>query len=134
MAFTTLMLFQLFNAFNARSAVHSAFRGVFENRWLWAGVSLSVALHALVVYVPFLQVAFATVALTAWDWARCAAVASSVLWVAEAAKLLLRFMHGRNLPTEQEKMMPTQAAPAGLNQPVEQPLQRASTTHAPKVD
>ena len=65
MAFTTLMLFQLFNAFNARSDVHSAFRGLFRNRWLWAAVSLSVALHMLVIYVPFLQAAFGTVRLDA---------------------------------------------------------------------
>ena len=35
MAFTTLMLFQLFNVFNARSDEESAFRGLFDNRWLW---------------------------------------------------------------------------------------------------
>ena len=35
MAFTTSMLFQRFNAFNARLEVHSAFRGLFCNRWLW---------------------------------------------------------------------------------------------------
>ncbi|MFN0172702.1 MAG: cation-translocating P-type ATPase [Bryobacteraceae bacterium] len=90
MAFTTLMLFQLFNAFNARSDVDSAFRGLFRNRWLWGAVSLSVALHTLVIYVPFLQAAFGTVKLDGWDWARSIAVASSVLWIAEAAKFLTR--------------------------------------------
>ncbi len=94
MAFTTLMLFQIFNAFNARSPVQSAFRGLFRNRWLWAAVSLSVALHMLVIYVPFLHVAFGTVSLSGWDWARSIAVASSVLWVAELAKLLVRAYGG----------------------------------------
>ena len=70
MAFTTLVLFQLFNAFNARSDVHSAFRGVFLNRWLWAAVLVSVSLHVLVMYVPFLQSAFGTVSLGRWDWVR----------------------------------------------------------------
>ena len=37
MAFTTLMLFQLFNVFNARSDERSAFTGLFTNRWLWGG-------------------------------------------------------------------------------------------------
>ena len=46
MAFTTLMLFQLFNVFNARSDERSAFVGMFANRWLWAAVGLSLALHA----------------------------------------------------------------------------------------
>ena len=43
MAFTTLMLFQLFNVFNARSDERSAFAGSFDNRWLWAAVGLSLA-------------------------------------------------------------------------------------------
>lgn len=90
MAFTTLMLFQLFNAFNVRSEVHSAFRALFRNRWLWAAVSLSIALHTLVIYVPFLQAAFGTVSLAGWDWARAIAVASSVLWISEAAKFLTK--------------------------------------------
>ena len=34
MAFTTLMLFQLFNVFNARSDERSAFEGLFTNHWL----------------------------------------------------------------------------------------------------
>jgi P-type Ca2+ transporter type 2C len=89
-AFTSLMLFQLFNAFNARSSVHSAFRGLFRNRWLWAAVTLSIGLHMLLIYVPFLQVAFGTVRLSAGDWVRCVTVASSVLWIAEAAKFLSR--------------------------------------------
>jgi P-type Ca2+ transporter type 2C len=55
MAFTTLMLFQLFNVFNARSDEESAFRGVFSNRWLWGAVALSVMLQVCVVYTPFLQ-------------------------------------------------------------------------------
>jgi Ca2+-transporting ATPase len=99
MAFTTLMLFQVFNAFNARSPVYSAFRGMFSNRWLWAAVSLSIALHGLVIYVPFLQVAFGTVRLDGWDWARSIAVASSVLWVAEAAKFIARpsYVGGKKL-------------------------------------
>lgn len=90
MAFTTLMLFQVFNAFNARSGVHSAFRGLFGNRWLWWAVALSISLHFPVIYVPFLQTAFQTVSLSPWDWARAAAVASSVLWIVELAKFLTR--------------------------------------------
>ncbi|MBL0156184.1 MAG: cation-translocating P-type ATPase [Bryobacterales bacterium] len=96
MAFTTLMLFQVFNAFNARSEIHSAFRGLFQNYWLWSAVSISVALHALVIYIPFLQGAFGTVALSAADWARSVVVASSVLWVVEIVKYLIRRTHTRD--------------------------------------
>jgi Ca2+-transporting ATPase len=90
MAFTTLMLFQLFNAFNARSDERSAFDGLFTNRWLWGAVGLSIALHAAVVYLPFLQQAFSTTALSAGDWLTCAAVASSVLWTSELVKAARR--------------------------------------------
>jgi Ca2+-transporting ATPase len=88
MAFTTLMLFQMFNVLNARSDERSAFVGVFTNGWLWAAVGGSVALQVVVVYLPFLQRAFGTTALTAGDWALCFAVASSVLWLRELGKVI----------------------------------------------
>jgi Ca2+-transporting ATPase len=90
MAFTTLMLFQLFNAFNARSDVQSAFYGLFRNPWLWTAIGLSLGLHLAVIYVPVLQNAFSTTSLTLDDWLRCAAVASSVLWLRELSKLITR--------------------------------------------
>ncbi len=90
MAFTTLVLFQLFAVFNARSDERSAFAGLFGNRWLWGAVALSAALQVAVVYTPFLQQAFATESLSPGDWLRCATVASSVLWLREAGKLATR--------------------------------------------
>jgi Ca2+-transporting ATPase len=90
MAFTTLMLFQVFNVVNARSDTRSAFAHLFTNAWLWLAVGASLALQALVIYAPFLQRAFGTVALGAADWALCAGVASSVLWVREIDKALRR--------------------------------------------
>ncbi len=90
MAFTTLMLFQIFNVVNARSDEQSAFVHFFTNRWLWTAVGGSVALQAFVVYVPFLQSAFGTTALTGGDWIFCAGVASSVLWLREASKAIAR--------------------------------------------
>jgi Ca2+-transporting ATPase len=90
MAFTTLMLFQIFNVLNARSDEQSAFVHLVTNRWLWAAIGGSIALQVFVVYVPFLQRAFGTVALSARDWGFCVAVASSVLWLREASKLVAR--------------------------------------------
>jgi P-type Ca2+ transporter type 2C len=89
MAFTTLMLFQMFNVINARSDEQSAFVHLFRNWWLWAAIGGSLALQVLVVYVPFLQRAFGTVALTGGDWVLSVAVASSVLWLREATKLIV---------------------------------------------
>ena len=96
MAFTTLMMFQLFNVFNARSDKRSVFVGLFNNHWLWLAVGLSLLLHGAVVYIPFLQQAFATTTLTAGDWLSCAAVASSVLWLREINKVFTRAIRARH--------------------------------------
>jgi Ca2+-transporting ATPase len=85
-----LVLAQLFNCLNSRSERGSAFRGLFTNRWLWAAIALSLVLQLLVVHVPFLNRAFATMPLSIGDWALCAAMASSVLWADELKKLLVR--------------------------------------------
>jgi Ca2+-transporting ATPase len=95
MAFTTLVMFQLFNALNARSDDRSAFEGLFQNGWLWAAIGLSLLLHVAVIYMPFVQEAFSTVSLSAGDWLLCAAAASSVLWLRELNKLLARSARGQ---------------------------------------
>ena len=79
MAFTTLVFFNLFNVFNARSDEQSAFVGLFSNHWLWGAVLLSLLLQAAVIYVPFLQQAFSTVSLSPGHWSFSLTVASSVL-------------------------------------------------------
>lgn len=99
MAFTTLMLFQMFNVFNSRSDEQSAFIDLFNNRWLWLAVALSVVLQVAVIYLPGLQQAFSTVPLSLADWLLCAGVASSVLWLRELSKLVVRTSeHARILP------------------------------------
>ena len=90
MAFTTLMMFQLFNVFNCRSSWRSAFSGFFDNVWLIGAVLLSLLTHILVIYLPVLQTAFHTVPLTAADWAISTAVAATLLLLMEVAKLMLR--------------------------------------------
>jgi Ca2+-transporting ATPase len=90
MAFTTLVLAQLLNVFNARSDERSAFVGLFTNRWLWAAIGLSLVLQLLVLYAPPMQQAFGSVGLSLNDWVRCAVAASAVLWVSELYKLAVR--------------------------------------------
>ncbi|MCC6162083.1 MAG: cation-translocating P-type ATPase [Acidobacteria bacterium] len=93
MAFTTLMLFQVVNVVNARSDQQSAFVHLLTNGWLWAALGVSLALQCCVVYLPFLQRAFGTTALSGWDWLFCATVASSVLWLREMNKAITRARH-----------------------------------------
>lgn len=86
-AFTVLVLTQLFNCFNARSETASAFSTAFNNPWLWGAVALSAALQVAVVHLPFLNLAFGTVALSASQWGVCVVLASGVLWFSELRKL-----------------------------------------------
>lgn len=90
MAFTTLVLFQMFNVLNARSDEDSAFHGIFRNHWLWLAISLSLVMQAAVVYVPVLQSAFSTVSLSFGDWVFCLGVASTALWLREVSKVISR--------------------------------------------
>jgi Ca2+-transporting ATPase len=90
MVFTTVVLAQIFNAFNARSDLVSAFVRPFDNRLLWAAAALTVVLQVLVVHAPPLQRAFDTESLDVAQWAVCVALASAVLWVDEIRKLLAR--------------------------------------------
>jgi Ca2+-transporting ATPase len=90
MAFTTLMMYQLFDVYNCRSRRRSAFVGLFDNKWLFVAIAFALGTHVLVVYVPFLQTAFHTVPLSGTDWAIAAAVSSSLLIGMEIAKIVLR--------------------------------------------
>jgi P-type Ca2+ transporter type 2C len=90
MAFTTLVLAQLYNCFNARSDRASAFHQMFSNPLLWAAIAVSVALQVAVVHVPLLNDAFDTSPLSLGQWATCAALASAVLWADELRKLARR--------------------------------------------
>ena len=89
-AFCTIVGFQWFNALNSRSTHLSIIKlGVFSNRWLMVGLPVGIALQILVVYVPALQNAFHTVALSASQWGIALGVASSVLIVEEIRKAIL---------------------------------------------
>lgn len=90
MAFTTLMMYQLFDVYNCRSRRKSAFRGFLENKWLLVAIAFSLTTHVLVVYLPAMQAAFHTVPLTASDWLVAVAVSSSLLVGMEIAKIFLR--------------------------------------------
>jgi magnesium-transporting ATPase (P-type) len=90
MAFTTLVLAQLFNCFNARSERMSAFHKPFANAWLWGAVALSLLLQLAVVYLPFLNRPFGTTPLSPAGWLVCAGMASTVLLANELRKMVAR--------------------------------------------
>jgi Ca2+-transporting ATPase len=91
MAFTTFVLFQVFNAFNARVADASTFNAnFFRNRFLWVALTGTVVLQVLAVQWAPAQGIFDVEALTLADWLWATLVASSVLVLEELRKLVLR--------------------------------------------
>jgi Ca2+-transporting ATPase len=91
LAFTTFVLFQFFNIFNARSEHGSAFnRQFFTNNKLWLALVGVVASQVVVVHWGPAQTVFDTVDLSLKDWILAVAIASLVLLLEEARKLLLR--------------------------------------------
>ncbi len=94
LAFTTFVLFQFFNVFNARTERGSTFnRLFFSNGKLWLALGAVLALQVLVVHWPPAQAIFDTTALSAQDWGLALAVASSILWLDEAQKLIAKLLH-----------------------------------------
>ncbi|MDP2323265.1 MAG: HAD-IC family P-type ATPase, partial [Gammaproteobacteria bacterium] len=97
LAFTTFVLFQFFNVFNARAEYGTAFNNAFfRNRWLWLSLGMVLALHALVVHWGPAQAVFRTTDLHLADWGLAALVASSVLLLDEARKLAARLWRGQS--------------------------------------
>jgi Ca2+-transporting ATPase len=90
MTFVSLVLIQFFKAYNFRSDRHSVFERPFANKWLNRAIAWELLLLALIVYVPFLQGAFGTYALTLEDWFIIVALSFSVSPLLELAKWLER--------------------------------------------
>ncbi|MBD3361976.1 calcium-translocating P-type ATPase, SERCA-type [Candidatus Woesearchaeota archaeon] len=86
-AFTTLMMFQMFNVLNQRSEDKSIFKiGLFKNKWLWGAIGLSIALQLMIVYIPFFNSIFITVPLNLIDWLWIVLISASVLVFGEIVK------------------------------------------------
>jgi Ca2+-transporting ATPase len=91
MVFTTLCLAQMGNALAIRSDKYSLFSiGVFSNPALIGAVLLTFVLQLAVVYVPFLQDIFQTVALSPLELAVCLGASTLVFWAVEAVKWIGR--------------------------------------------
>ncbi|WP_200822607.1 cation-translocating P-type ATPase [Caballeronia arationis] len=96
MAFTTFVLFQFFNAFNARSESGSAFNArFFHNRMLWISLVGTLALQVVAVHwAPAIRF-FGTTGMAWGDWGVVIGVASTVLLFEETRKLTVRVFQRR---------------------------------------
>ena len=90
LAFTGLVLFELFNAFNCRSLGEPLSKvGLLSNRYLILGIVAALSLQMFAVYHPSMQAVFATVPLGPMDWLLLLLVAPWVIVAAEIQKRLL---------------------------------------------
>ncbi|CAA7625451.1 Calcium-transporting ATPase [Magnetospirillum sp. LM-5] len=93
LAFTTFVLFQFFNVFNARVGHESALGPqMFANAKLWVALAGVIALQAAAVHWGPAQAIFHTSDLSALQWGVAVAVASMVLVLDEARKAIGRFI------------------------------------------
>ena len=91
MAFTTFVLFQLFNVFNARVETGSAFNAhFFSNRMLWISLGAALLLQMLATQWGPATRLFGTTGMAWADWAVAAGVASWIVLLEEGRKLGLR--------------------------------------------
>lgn len=89
MALTTMVMYQLFNVFNARSETSSVFAmNPFSNRFLFFSIVLSVITQVAVIYWAPMAAIFSLVPLTLHDWAVLIPVALTVVLVVEIEKQL----------------------------------------------
>lgn len=87
--FCTMVAFEWFRAFNARSDEHTVFKqGVLSNRWLLITISVAIMLQVAVIYTPFLQVAFDTVPIGIDKWGIAILAGGSLFLIEETRKIL----------------------------------------------
>lgn len=90
-AFATLIMFELFHAFNARSLHVSIFNSrFFTNKYLFYALGGSITLMILSIHTSLGQAIFKTTPLGATEWITIVVVGSMVIWVSEIIKMLIR--------------------------------------------
>lgn len=90
MVFVALVLIQFFKAYSFRSDHYSILHRPFANYWLNRAIIWELILLVFVIYVPFLQGPFKTVALSYVDWIVILGVSVTVVPVLEITKAMLR--------------------------------------------
>lgn len=89
--FTVLTLSQLFHSMAVRSETASLFSiGILSNKPMLGAIALTVVLQLAVIYVPVFNGIFHTQPLPVYDLVLCLLLSSSVLFVVEIEKWLIR--------------------------------------------
>lgn len=91
LALTTLVVIEMLNALNALSDESSLLQvGIFANPWLIGAIIGSMLLHCMILYVPFFETIFNTVALSTNDWLLVISFAAPVILIDEILKFIAR--------------------------------------------
>lgn len=90
-AVTTMVFFQFFQAWNARSEYKSIFRiSVMSNPFLFFGMIAATSAHLAVLYVPALQWVFRTTPLAIVEWVEVLAASVTIIFFVEIDKWFRR--------------------------------------------
>ena len=108
MAFVTFVFFQVYNLLNVRHDTHSVFsRRTLENPSMFVAGAAVIVLLVLIVEMDALHGFFTTTNLTSSQWLVCAAVGSTILWVGELVKTVLRSRTRRCPPARTTQPQPS---------------------------
>ncbi|HED16262.1 MAG TPA: cation-transporting P-type ATPase [Gammaproteobacteria bacterium] len=91
-AVNTLVMFEIFYLFNARYILDPVLNraGLFGNRYVLYAIVILLALQMAFTYLPAMQTLFGTTAIGLTVWLRVVLVASSVLFLVEIEKAVIR--------------------------------------------
>ena len=117
-ALTTMVVFQVFQAGNARSQTRSVFRiSPWSNRFLLVASGCAVGVHIAALYLPFTQYVLRVEPIGLDAWVRIVAVGSTILLAMEAHKAWRRRVrHGETPEPLVQRLRsdgPSDAAAAG---------------------
>ncbi|KAF3942208.1 hypothetical protein ABW19_dt0210424 [Dactylella cylindrospora] len=99
-----LVVIEMFNAMNALSSSESLLTlPLWNNLNLIAAITLSMALHFLILYVPFLQTMFSITPLTVHEWKAVVAISLPVIFIDEILKFAERQIYDKKALVKAKK-------------------------------
>ncbi|KAK6340723.1 hypothetical protein TWF696_009047 [Orbilia brochopaga] len=99
-----LVVIEMFNAMNALSSSESLVTlPLWNNLNLIAAIALSMALHFMILYVPFLQGMFSITPLNLHEWAAVVAISLPVIFIDEVLKFVERQVYNERAAVKAKK-------------------------------
>lgn len=113
LSLSVLVAIEMFNAFNALSEDNSLLQlPPWSNPWLMVATCISLGLHCVILYIPFLAQVFNIVPLSLNEWLLVLLFALPVILIDEVLKFLGRHFFGVKHVVPQKRSSQVQAASA----------------------